>query len=85
LNRDHPWRATLTEAVFPFYIFHQTWLIVLTQVLRPLNLPTGLEATVIVLLTFVLSGLSYVLVRRIGVLRMWFGMAPAPIGRTPTR
>ena len=85
LNRDHPWRATLTEAVFPFYIFHQTWLIVLTQVLRPLNLPTGLEATVIVLLTFVLSGLSYVMVRRIGVLRMWFGMAPAPIGRTPTR
>ena len=75
LNRDHRWRATLTEAVFPFYLFHQTWLVFLTQVLRPLNWSPGFEGPVIVLLTFVLSGLSYVVVRRSGVLRMGFGMA----------
>jgi glucans biosynthesis protein C len=37
LERDHPWRKTLTEAVFPFYIFHQTWIFVLTQWLLPLR------------------------------------------------
>jgi glucan biosynthesis protein C len=85
LNRDHPWRATLTEAVFPFYIFHQTWLIVLTQALRPLKWQPGLEGPVIVLLTFVLSGLSYVVVRRLGVLRTWFGMDRVPFGEAPRR
>ena len=30
LNRDHRWRARLTEAVFPFYIAHRT-IIVLTR------------------------------------------------------
>ena len=27
-NRDHPWRAMLAEAVFPFYIIHQTIIVV---------------------------------------------------------
>lgn len=27
-DRDHPWRATLAEAVFPFYIIHQTIIVV---------------------------------------------------------
>lgn len=27
-NRDHSWRATLTEAVFPFYLIHQTIIVV---------------------------------------------------------
>jgi len=27
-NRDHPWRATLNEAVFPFYVIHQTVIVV---------------------------------------------------------
>jgi len=27
-NRDHRWRAPLAEAVFPFYIIHQTIIVV---------------------------------------------------------
>ena len=27
-NRDHPWRTTLAEAVFPFYIIHQTIIVI---------------------------------------------------------
>ena len=27
-NRDHPWRAMFAEAVFPFYIIHQTIIVV---------------------------------------------------------
>src|SRR3546814_19801722 len=27
-NRDHRWRTTLAEAVFPFYIVHQTVIVV---------------------------------------------------------
>lgn len=74
-NTDHPWRATLTEAVFPVYIFHQTWIIVLTQVLRPIDAPPWLEGPFMIVATFVLSGLSYLVVRRLGILRPWFGMA----------
>lgn len=32
-NRDHRWRAVLTEAVFPFYIIHQTIIVVMMWVL----------------------------------------------------
>ncbi len=81
-NRDHRWRAVLTEAVFPFYIFHQTWIIVLTQVMRPLDVPPWLEGPALILLTFLLSALSYLLARRLGYFRLWFGMARAPFGKT---
>ena len=52
LDVDHRWRAPLTEAVFPLYLVHQTILIVAAVALRPLSLPAGGEAAVIVALTF---------------------------------
>jgi glucans biosynthesis protein C len=73
-NRDHPWRAQLTEAVFPFYIFHQTWIILLTQAFLPLNLVPSIEAPFIILMTFVLSSLSYLVVSRIRWIRPFFGL-----------
>jgi glucans biosynthesis protein C len=78
-NRDHPWRAQLSEAVFPVYIFHQTWIILLTQVFLPLKLKPLLEGPLIILLTFSLSWLSYLIVRRSMWLRPWFGLSsPKP-------
>lgn len=76
LNVDAPWRAELTEAVFPVYLLHQTVLIVATYALAPLRWPPGVEAPVLVGLTFGLSYLGYRLLRRVDRARPWFGMGP---------
>jgi surface polysaccharide O-acyltransferase-like enzyme len=78
LNVDNAWRARLTEAVFPMYIFHQTYLIALSQWLRPLQWPPQWEGPTLVAVTLLLSYASYALVRRVGVLRVWFGLRPRP-------
>jgi glucans biosynthesis protein C len=75
LDHDHRWRRTLTEAVFPVYLLHQTLIIGLAQVLLPLRWTPALEAPVLIIGTFVLSAAGYTFVRRIGVLRPWFGLA----------
>jgi glucans biosynthesis protein C len=75
-NGDHPWRARLTEAVFPFYIFHQTWIILLTQGLLPLDLKPSVEGPLIIAATFVLSAASYLAVRKIRWVQLCFGVPP---------
>ena len=84
LNVDHRWRAPLTEAVFPLYLVHQTILIGAAVALRPLAWPAGLEAAVIVLLTFGGGIAAWQLARHSGRLRPWFGLAarrPQPATR----
>jgi len=73
-NHDHPWRKALSQAVFPVYIFHQTFLIILAYGLFPLGWPPLLEALALVLGTLVLSGLAYALVRHLPVARQGFGL-----------
>lgn len=75
-NRDFAWRAMLTEAVFTVYLVHQTIIIVLAVALAPLAWPVRVEGPVLVVATFVLSAGCYLLVRRVAVLRPWFGLAP---------
>jgi membrane protein DedA with SNARE-associated domain len=41
LNRDLPIRATLTEAVFPFYIIHQTIIVLVGWWLLPTGIGNG--------------------------------------------
>jgi glucans biosynthesis protein C len=74
LNFDHPLREKLTAAVFPVYMFHQTVIIVSSQLLAPLNWPVLLEGPILVVLTFSLSGLGYLLVKRFSFLHSWFGI-----------
>jgi glucans biosynthesis protein C len=77
LNRDHPLRQRLTEAVFPVYILHQTIIIVFSQLLLPLQWTPLIEGPVLIVLTFGLSYLGYEGVRRSGFLRPWFGVRAA--------
>jgi hypothetical protein len=51
--------------VFPLYLVHQTLLIGAAVALRPLALPTGLAAALIVTFTFGSGFLSWWLARRI--------------------
>lgn len=74
LNHDRPYRAELTESVFPVYILHQTVLIVASQWLLPLQWRPVVEGPVLVLVTFAVSYLGYRCIRRNSLLRPWFGM-----------
>jgi glucans biosynthesis protein C len=74
-NRDHPLRARLTEAVFPLYILHQTAIIVLAHVMRPLGWRPVAEAAILIAGTFFLSWLGYLGLRHFSPLRAAFGMA----------
>lgn len=81
LNRDHRWRPALNEAVFPLYIVHQTLIIVLAMAVRPLALPAGLEALLLVAGTFGGGLLAWQLARRLAWLRPWMGLGPALAGQ----
>jgi hypothetical protein len=74
LNTDHPWRARLSEAVFPVYLVHQTVIIVAAVVLMPRALPVGVEAAGLVLLAFAGSAGFWWLARSTGTLRPWLGL-----------
>ncbi len=85
LNVDHRWRRYLTDAVFPVYILHQTLIIVLSQALRPLQWTPVFEGPVLVVATFALSFAGFEIVRRVRVLRPWFGLGPLPAAAPPPR
>ena len=74
LSGDSPLRRRLTEAVFPVYILHQTVIVLASQALLPLQLRPAVEGLLIILGTFALSYAGYEFVRRVPVLRPWFGL-----------
>lgn len=75
LNFDHAWRRWLTPAIFCVYILHQSVIVILTRVLLPLALPAAFEGLLLIVLTFTLCLLGYVVVRRVPVLRAALGIS----------
>jgi len=84
LTRGGPVLRYLTLGVFPFYIVHQTVIVVVGQRLARLGLPQGLEALVLVAVTFAACFASYEVVRRVGVLRPLFGLKAEPAAARPS-
>ncbi|MCC2970328.1 acyltransferase family protein [Massilia sp. IC2-476] len=76
LDRDGPARRYLNEAIFPVYILHQTLIVTMAHAMQPLRIAPGLEALLLVLLTLTLSFGIFEVVRRVGLLRPLFGLAP---------
>lgn len=76
LNRDSALLRYLVQAVFPFYLVHQTLTVVMAHHLAKLGLDLGVEATILVVGTFAGCFATYEVVRRINVLRPWFGLKP---------
>lgn len=76
LTRGGPVLSYLTIGVFPFYIIHQTFIVVAGHYLAQQGLPQGLEAMILILGTFACCLLTYEIVRRVNVLRPWFGLKP---------
>lgn len=78
LDRDHPWRALLTEAVFPFYIIHQTIIVVVAGGLRSAGVgPLG-EFLILLAATVVGCWAFYLIGRQIAVLRPLIGLRGRP-------
>lgn len=81
LNRDAPVRRYLTEAVFPYYIAHQTIIVLVGHALTPYRLPPAVEFAIILPATVVGCFLTYELARRVpglGPLLGLKGQRPKP-------
>lgn len=70
--------AWANEAVYPFYIFHQTITVIVGFYLAPLDWPVGLKFLLLAAATFGGSALLYEIVRRIRWLRPLFGLKMNP-------
>ena len=83
LNRDHPWRARLSEAIFPCYILHQSVIVVVAFWLLPAGLPAPLAFAIVIGATALSCAAFYLLGREIGPLRPLIGlsMAKPKLGR----
>lgn len=73
-NHDHPWRATLAEAVFPFYIIHQTIIVVVGGWLLPLQVDPLSEFAILVTATIAGCWSFYLVGRSVEPLRPLIGL-----------
>jgi hypothetical protein len=86
LTVDSAARKYLTDAIFPYYIVHQTAIILIAHELHGLDLPTWLEAGIVISGTFAACVLTYEIARRVAILRPLFGLrAVAPEPELPAR
>jgi len=75
LNCRNGFLAYASEAVLPFYILHQTVIIVVGYYVVQLNLDPGLKYLIIAAISFsVIMAIYDLLIKRINVLRFLFGM-----------
>lgn len=78
LNRDHRWRAMLTEAIFPFYLIHQTIIVVAMYWLLKLALPAWVEFAILVPVTALGCWIFYRIGREVPWLRPLIGLRYRP-------
>lgn len=64
----------LSEAVYPYYILHQTIIIAAGYELTQLQLGGGIESLLVILITFASCAISFEVIRRVEFLRPFFGL-----------
>lgn len=74
-DRDGNIRRYCTIAILPWYMLHQTLIVVFASWLKPLAIPAGLEAVILIGLTCTGCYLGFELIRRNAVLRWLCGVA----------
>ncbi|MBN2813291.1 MAG: acyltransferase family protein [Bacteroidales bacterium] len=75
LNKDHPWRYYLNEAIYPFYILHQTVILVIGFYLLKVSWGPGIKALVLTIGSFVcITAIYLLLIRPFKITRLLFGM-----------
>lgn len=75
LNKEHSWRKYLNEAIYPFYILHQTVIVIIGFYLVNASISNGLKALILTIGSLVICVSIYLLlIRPFNVLRIPFGM-----------
>lgn len=74
LNRDHRWRKPLNEAIYPFYILHQTAIVLIGLYLISLPLLPWAKAAILTFGSLMLTIGIYLIIRRLNLTRLLFGM-----------
>ncbi|GAB6197232.1 acyltransferase family protein [Lysobacter xanthus] len=74
LDRPWPWLRWANEAVFPWYVLHQSLIVLFAYWLVPLRLPVWIEAPAVLGGTVAGCGLGFAVIRRVPLLRPLFGM-----------
>jgi hypothetical protein len=74
LRTGGPWLDYLTQGVFPFYIVHQTLIVLVEFWIKPLALNQAVEALILIIATAGGCWLTYEIVRRVRWLRPLFGL-----------
>jgi len=80
IKQDSAARRYLTDAIFPYYIVHQTAIIVIAHALRGSGLSAAQEAAIVIGGTVVSCAATYEIVRRVTWLRPLFGLKPEKSG-----
>ena len=73
-NRAHPWRQMLTEAVFPFYLVHQTIIVVAMWLLLMLPMPEWAQFAITLVATVAGCWAFYLIGREVPWLRPLIGL-----------
>lgn len=74
LNRPGKRLVYFTEAIFPYYILHQTLIVVIGWTLLDAGLSAPVEASVVIGGTVAGCAIGYEIVRRLGPARLLFGL-----------
>jgi hypothetical protein len=74
LTADSAVRRYLTDAIFPYYIVHQTAIIMIAHELHGSDLPAWMEAGIVISGTLAACVLTYEIIRRIVILKPLFGL-----------
>jgi glucans biosynthesis protein C len=80
---DGPVKRVLTIAIFPFYVVHQTIIVVAAHHLDGLRWPIAIEALLLIGITAAGCWIFFDIGRRMPALRVWMGLPPGAV--TPTK
>ncbi len=77
LNRPHPWLKYINEALYPFYILHQTVIIAIGYYICQTNWSVAAKFWSISFLTLATClSIYFILIRPFALMRLLFGMKP---------
>ncbi|TDR23604.1 acyltransferase-like protein [Marinicella litoralis] len=74
LNHNHQWLNYLNQAVYPYYILHQSIIVVSAFYLASFDLGPIWEPLLVIIATFVGCALGFEVIRRFAPLRLLFGL-----------
>ena len=76
LQKQGPLGRYFQEAVLPWYILHQSYIIIIAMALKPLGLGGMSEFLILLMTTVFACYVSYEVIQRIRLLRFLFGLKP---------